>query len=101
MFDLKAIRDNPGDFDRGLNRRGLPPRSSEILAQDQHWRAAQTKAQELQAERNKLAREIGAAKAKGGDTAGLMRRVAESKNEEARLEAEAARLKSEIDALLA
>jgi seryl-tRNA synthetase len=101
MFDLKAIRDNPDEFDRGLGRRGLPPRSPEIVALDQVWRAAQTKAQELQAERNKLAREIGAAKAKGGDTAELMRRVSESKDEETRLEAEAARLKSEIDALLA
>ena len=99
MFDLKTIRDNPAAFDHGLARRNLPPRTPEILALDQRWRAAQTKAQELQAERNKLAREIGVAKSKGGDAGDLMRRVAESKDEEARLEAEATRLKGEVDAL--
>src|SRR6185437_3210901 len=101
MFDLKAIRDDPETFDRGLARRGLPPRSPEILALDKDWRAAQTRAEQLQAERNKLAREIGGVKAKGGDAAELMRRVAESKDEGARLEAEAAQRKTEIDALLA
>src|SRR5579863_6536920 len=101
MFDLKTIRDHPDAFDRGLARRHLPPRTPEILPLDQRWRAAQTKAQELQAERNKLAREIGAVKAKGGDAGELMRRVAESKEEEARLEAEATLLKGEVDALLA
>jgi len=101
MFDLKTIRDNPAAFDRGLARRNLPPRTPEILALDQRWRAAQTKAQELQAERNKLAREIGAVKSKGGDAGDLMRRVAESKDEEARLDAEATRSKGEIDTLLA
>jgi seryl-tRNA synthetase len=101
MFDLKTIRDNPEAFDHGLAKRNQPPRSSEILAHDQQWRAAQTKAQELQAERNRLSREIGAAKSKGGDAGELMRSVAESKDQEARLESEATRLKSEIDALLA
>jgi seryl-tRNA synthetase len=101
MFDLKTIRDDPEAFDRGLARRGLPPRSPEILALDKEWRAAQTAAEQIQAERNKLAREIGGLKAKGGDAAELMRRVAESKDEGARLEVEAARLKAEIEALLA
>jgi seryl-tRNA synthetase len=101
MFDLKAIRDDPAGFDRGLARRGLPPRTPEILALDREWRAAQTKAEQLQAERNKMSREIGAVKGKGGDATALLQRVAESKDEEARLEAEAARLKAEIDAVLA
>jgi seryl-tRNA synthetase len=101
MFDLKTIRDDPEAFDKGLARRGLPPRSPEILALDKEWRAAQTKAEQLQAERNKLAREIGGIKAKGGDAAELLRRVGESKDEGARLEFEAAQRKSEIDALLA
>ncbi len=101
MFDIKAIRDNPEAFDRGWARRGLAPRTPEILALDRDWRAAQTRAEQLQAERNKLSREIGAVKAKGGDAAEIMRRVAETKEAEARLEAEATRLKSEIDTLLA
>jgi seryl-tRNA synthetase len=101
MFDLKTIRDDPAAFDKGLARRGLPPRSPEILALDKEWRAAQTKAEALQAERNKLAREIGAVKAKGGDAGAILEQVAASKEEQARLEAEAGRLKTDIDALLA
>jgi len=101
MFDLKLIRDDAAAFDRGLARRGLLPKSAEILALDRDWRAAETKAQELQAERNKAAREIGAAKNKGADTAELLRQVGESKEAQARLEAEAARLKAAIDDLLA
>jgi seryl-tRNA synthetase len=101
MFDLKAIRDDPAAFDRGLGRRGLAPKTPEILALDRDWRAAQTKAEQLQAERNKLSKEIGAAKAKGGDASDIMRRVAESKDEQGRLEAEAGKLKTEIDAFLA
>jgi seryl-tRNA synthetase len=101
MFDLKMIRDDPEAFDRGLGRRGLPPRTPEILALDREWRAAQTQAEQLQAERNKLSREIGVVKSKGGDATDILRRVAESKDEEARLETEAGRLRAEIDALLA
>jgi seryl-tRNA synthetase len=101
MFDLKLIRDDPAAFDKGLARRGLAPRSPEILALDKAWREAQTKAEQLQAERNKLAREIGAVKAKGGDASDILRRVAESKDEGTRLEVEAAQRKTEIDALLA
>ena len=77
MFDLKTIRDDPEAFDKGLARRGLPPKSPEILALDKDWRAAQTKAEALQAERNKLAREIGAVKSKGGDASAIMQQVAD------------------------
>jgi len=101
MFDLKAIRDDPQAFDHGLERRGLAPRTPEILPLDRQWREVQTKTEQLQAERNKLAREIGGLKAKGGDASELLRRVAESKDEQARLEGEAGRLRAAIDALLA
>jgi seryl-tRNA synthetase len=101
MFDLKIIRDDPAAFDKGLARRGLPAKSPDILALDKEWRAAQTRAEALQAERNKLAREIGAVKAKGGDAAAIMQQVAASKDEQGRLEGEAGRLRAEIDTLLA
>jgi seryl-tRNA synthetase len=101
MLDIRWIRDNPEAFDRALARRGLAPMAAPILERDREWRAAQTSAEQLQAERNRLAKEIGAAKAKGGDTGTLLRRVAESKDEQARLEAEAARLRAFIDEALA
>jgi seryl-tRNA synthetase len=65
MHDLRWIREHPEEFDRGLVRRGLPPRAEEIMALDRSWRAAETRAQEAQAERNRAARAIGAAKAVG------------------------------------
>src|SRR6266404_6282873 len=63
MHDLRWIRENPDAFDRGLVRRGLPARSGEVLTLDREWRALETEAQESQAARNRLSREIGAAKA--------------------------------------
>jgi len=65
MHDLRWIREHPDEFDRGMRRRGLPPRAHEILALDREWRAAETRAQEAQAQRNRFAREFAAAKKRG------------------------------------
>jgi seryl-tRNA synthetase len=101
MFDLKWIRDNPEAYDRGLARRGALPAAAGLLELDRQWREAQTGAEQLQAERNKLAKEIGAAKAHGRDPADILRRVADSKERQATLEADAGRLKVELDRVLA
>jgi seryl-tRNA synthetase len=101
MFDLKWIRENPESYDRGLARRGLPPASERLLGLDREWREAQTEAEQLQAERNKLAKEIGAAKAQGRDPSESLRRVAESKERQAALEARANGLRGEVDKVLA
>ena len=101
MHDLKWIRDNPDAFDRGLQRRGLGVASAEVLALDKDWRAAQTKAEQLQAERNQLNKQIGAAKAKGGDASDILKKVAESKDAQAALETQAGEMRGKIDALLA
>jgi seryl-tRNA synthetase len=59
MHDLRAIRDNPAEFDAGLKKRGLPPRADEILILDRAWRATETLVQEAQARRKQIARDIG------------------------------------------
>jgi seryl-tRNA synthetase len=69
MHDLKAIRDNPEAFDAGLKRRGLPPLAAAILALDQERRRLVQAAEELQARRNSLSKEIGRLKAKGEEDA--------------------------------
>jgi len=71
MHDIRAVRADPAAFDAALARRGLPPVSAELLALDSTRRAAQTTAQEAQARRNALAREIGQGKKAGADTAAL------------------------------
>ena len=101
MHDLRWIRDNPAEFDAGLRRRGLPPRAVEILELDRQWRAAETKTQEAQAGRNRLAKEIGGKKARGEDAEPLLRQSAELKDCEAAGATEAARLKSAVEEILA
>src|SRR5204862_4149638 len=85
----------------GLTRRGLPPSATEILALDRSWRAAETRAQEAQARRNRVAREIGAAKKRGEDIAPLLRQTTEDRETELQAGAEAAQLRARIDEILA
>jgi seryl-tRNA synthetase len=101
MHDIRWLRDHPGEFDRGLTRRGLLPRSEEILALDRSWRAAETRAQEAQARRNRLAREIGAARKRDESIEVLLRQSSDDKEAEAEAGAEATRLRAEIDEILA
>ncbi len=81
MHDIRFIRDNPDAFDLGLKRRGLAPKSAEILKHDEARRQHLTKLHEAQARRNAASKEIGKAKgAKDEATAAkLMQEVAELK----------------------
>ncbi|HYU13969.1 MAG TPA: serine--tRNA ligase, partial [Stellaceae bacterium] len=101
MHDLRWIRENPDAFDRGLERRGLSARSAEILTLDREWRALETEAQVSQAMRNRLSREIGAAKGRGEPVDELLRQVEGRREAEASTAAKAAELRKQIDDLLA
>ncbi len=101
MHDLRWIRENPEEFDRGLARRGLPPRATEVLALDREWRALETAAQESQATRNRLSREVGGAKARGEPADDLLAQIARGKDAELANTANAADLRTQIDDLLA
>ncbi|MEQ8356952.1 MAG: serine--tRNA ligase [Kiloniellaceae bacterium] len=76
MFDIKWIREEPAAFDAALQRRGLAPLSTEVLALDARRREAQTDLQTLQTRRNEASKAIGEAKRKGEDAAALMAEVA-------------------------
>ncbi|MFQ1700608.1 serine--tRNA ligase [Loktanella agnita] len=67
MHDIRTIRDNPAAFDAALSRRGVAPVSSDILAIDEARRAAILAAETAQAEANKAAKEVGAAKGRGDE----------------------------------
>ena len=67
MHDIRAIRDNPAAFDAALSRRGIAPMSSEILALDEARRASILAAETAQADANKAAKEVGAAKGRGDE----------------------------------
>jgi len=89
MFDIKWIRDNPDDFDRGMARRGQEPQAEALIQLDAKRREAETRAQDIQAERNKLSKEVGVLKAKGDDAEDLIAKVSETKNAEAEAEKKA------------
>ncbi|MBL8707957.1 MAG: serine--tRNA ligase, partial [Rhodospirillaceae bacterium] len=101
MFDPKWIRDNPGAFDSGRKRRGLPPLADAVIALDAQRRTAQTAWQEMQAKRNDLSKQIGQLKAKGGDAAAAMAEVATLKEMMATAESEDQQATAELEALLA
>ena len=101
MFDIKWIRDHPDAFDEGLSRRRLDPESARLIGLDKKRRQALTRTQEIQSARKKLAKEIGAAKAKGEDGAELIAQVSRSKAEQAAAEEEAKAAAAELDTALA
>jgi seryl-tRNA synthetase len=65
MHDIRAIRENPAAFDAALSRRGDAPLSAELLAMDEARRAKILAAETAQADANKAAKDVGAAKARG------------------------------------
>ncbi|MGH6988642.1 MAG: serine--tRNA ligase [Stellaceae bacterium] len=104
MHDLKWIRENPDAFDRGLARRGLGAASAEILALDKEWRAAQTETEQLQAERNRISKQIGVNKAQRGQfetTSDLQAELQKMKVQQQESEARAGEHRADIDAMLA
>ena len=101
MHDLRAIRDNPEAFDRGLAARGLPARAEEVLAFDRAWRDAETNVQDAQAARNQLSRDIGAAKKQGIDPTTIAKMIEGSRKLEADEVAKANEARKKIDELLA
>jgi seryl-tRNA synthetase len=102
MHDIAFIRVNPAAFDAGLQRRGEEKVAERILALDARRREAESLHQTQLAERNKFAKEIGAAKASGNDQ--LFQELLERsrmRNTIGDAAAEtSARLKSELDELL-
>src|SRR5271165_323447 len=64
MHDIKAIREDPQKFDKGLARRGLPPRAESLIALDEKRRAVIAELQRAQERRNAASKEIGAAMAR-------------------------------------
>ena len=85
MHDIRSLRADPAAFDADLARRGLDPVAQQLVAWDEERRQAQTALQEKQTRRKALAREIGALKRTGADSA--------------ELEAEGVALRADMEAL--
>ncbi|WP_103764021.1 serine--tRNA ligase [Roseovarius confluentis] len=102
MHDIRAIRENPAQFDAAMARRGVSNASSEILALDEDRRAKIQAAETAQADQNKASKEVGAAKAKGDEAEfGRLRAlVSEKKAEVAAMQSEAKALDQKLTDLL-
>ncbi|RTL54590.1 MAG: serine--tRNA ligase [Bradyrhizobiaceae bacterium] len=103
MHDIKAIRDNPEDFDEALARRGLAPQSAALLAIDEKRRKAIQDAEQALARRNAASKEIAEAK-KNKDNAradALMAEVGELKAKLPGMEAAAKAHEDELKVALA
>ncbi|MBT3361026.1 MAG: serine--tRNA ligase [Rhodospirillales bacterium] len=101
MFDIKWIRENADAFDAALKNRNAEPAAQSLIEMDSARRAAQTRAQEIQADRNKLAKQIGAAKAKGEDASAIIAEVSKSKQLQAEAEEVAKQALAELETALA
>ncbi len=108
MHDIRAIRENPEAFDRGLKRRGIFGEgegrfsSQQILALDEARRAHVTKLQEAQARRNAASKDIGRAKAQKDEATAqkLMAEVASLKEFLTSGEEEEKKLSRAVEAVL-
>ncbi|WP_298570432.1 serine--tRNA ligase [uncultured Aliiroseovarius sp.] len=102
MHDIRQIRDTPEAFDAAMARRGLSPVSGKILALDEARRASILAAETAQADANKAAKAVGAAKASGDDAEfeRLRALVAEKKSEIAQLNDAAKEKDAQLNALL-
>ncbi|MGI9388424.1 MAG: serine--tRNA ligase, partial [Boseongicola sp.] len=91
MHDIRAIRDNPAEFDAAMAKRGVSGASATILAIDESRRARIVAAEAAQAERNAASKEVGAAKSRGDEDEFERLRgiVAAKKDEIAKLESQA------------
>ncbi len=94
MLDIRILREQPDFVKQRLAARdpALASAVDEILACDQKRRTAETLFQQLQADRKRTSKEIGAKKAKGEDTAAIEAEVRTVGAEIAKLEDEAKQL---------
>ncbi len=90
MLDINLFRNDLSAVAAGLARRGVTLDTARFEALERDRKDIQMRTQELQARRNALSKQIGAAKGKGEDASALLAEVAgigdETKRQEAALE---------------
>lgn len=80
MHDIKAIRENPAEFDKNWARRGLTAQTPAILKLDEERRLVLTELQKLQSERNEKSQKIGEIKKAKSNADAIMAEVAALKD---------------------
>jgi seryl-tRNA synthetase len=96
MLDINLIRNDLPAVAAALARRGVALDAARFEALERERKGLQMRTQELQARRNALSKQIGAAKAKGEDASALLAEVAGIGDETRRLEGELERVQDEL-----
>ena len=99
MLDVRAIREDPERFRRGLARRNLGDVVDEIVSLDRRRRELTGEVEELRAEQNRAGKAIGGAE--GEEKRRLIDEVGEVSARVKELEPELERVKAELSDLLA
>ena len=100
MLDIKWIRENPELFDASMKKRGTNFQAANLIKLDETKREKITKIQELQSERNVLAKEIANTKKSGQNADDLMTKSKQINEELKNLE-ENFNLDQELENILA
>jgi len=102
MLDIKLIRDNPELVQQRLATRGRgdEARIAEIAVLDEKRRKLATASDGLKAERNKVSKEIGVAKAKGQDAGPAMAAMKQVGDQIAALDQESAAVEAQLQGVL-
>jgi seryl-tRNA synthetase len=100
MLDIKFIRENPESLDHALKTRGIQPLAQQILELDSDLRAAAMQLQELNTERNEIARNIGLCKQQKIDDSSYLQRAAEIKQLTPQLESALIDYESKLQGIL-
>jgi seryl-tRNA synthetase len=102
MLDIKLIRENPELVKQRLATRGRgdEARIAEIAALDEKRRKLATEGDALKAERNKVSKEIGAAKAKGQDAGAAMTAMKQVGDKISALDQEIAAVEAQLQGTL-
>ena len=99
MLDVRAIREDPERFRRGLARRGAADAVDEMLALDARRRELTVEVESLRADQNRVSKEIG--RVSGDERTALIERVSTVSARIKEIEPELERVEEELGAVLA
>ena len=78
MLDIKLVRENPGIVKTSQKKRGLPEEDIEKISElDRDWRALKSEVDNLRSKRNRISKEINAAKKQGKNLTALLKTAKE------------------------
>lgn len=78
MLDIRALRENPGEFKKRLKTKNFDPKNIDIIiSKDAEWRQLQEKINQLKSTQNSASKKIGQAKKSGEDASSAIAEMQE------------------------